>query len=158
MVIPIRFGTIFYGHLEQDDGEVLATRVFHLWYLPLIPLGTYRMFGDRGLPAPFSFKSLFAAFFKPWGFILACALAGVGLDQHWSYDPDALYLVLASAALFVAVFASWLFLGHRLQPGNKRVFVVPILAVLTLGFLGTQIASRLPTRGAGLQERTAQRW
>src|SRR6185295_15055092 len=76
MGIPVYFGWDFRGHLEQPDGSAIATRCFYIYFFPLIPLGTYRVWqlADgkySGTLAPFSFKSLFAAFFKAWGFWFA---------------------------------------------------------------------------------------
>ena len=50
-MIPIRFGIRFAGLITLASGISVATRVFHIWYLPIIPLGTYRMHGDdTGVP------------------------------------------------------------------------------------------------------------
>jgi hypothetical protein len=136
--IPVYFGTRFYGHLQQEDGSAIATRCFHLYFLPVIPLGTYRVYGERGGPEKFSFKSLFAAFFKSWGFAAAVGLAALSLTSSWAYHPGLAAYAVVSLVLFAAVYASWLFLGHRYRPGESRPrkFVVPIMFVLTLATIG----------------------
>jgi hypothetical protein len=139
MRIPIRVGTDFFGHLQQEDGSVLATRCFFINYLPIIPLGTYRLAGAAAAPAPFSFKSLFATMFKVWGFIGAAALAAYGLAYHtWNRaHPEMPFITGVSGLLFGGVYASWLFLGHRartpLRWGVVGGFAALTLAVLVIG-------------------------
>jgi hypothetical protein len=132
MAIPIRAGIDFFGHLEQDDGSTVATRCVYVNYLPIVPMGTYRLMGERAAPTSFSFKSLFAAMFKAWGFIFAGGLAAYGLAWG-SWNRSSVYPATTAIALvlFLAVYASWLFLGHRERTG-LRWGVVGGFAAVTL--------------------------
>lgn len=127
----------FAGLITLANGVSVATRVFHIWYLPIIPLGTFRMTNENeGAPTNFSFLSLLAAYFKSWGFIAAVGLSAAALDA--GRDGGFLPLVVAAAILFGLVYASWLFLGRAPndRPSTGGYVVVGLLAVGSFGVLG----------------------
>ena len=52
----------------------VATRFFHLYYVPLIPVGTFLVTDERddefsGLPLPWSFKSILVGWLRTAGFV-----------------------------------------------------------------------------------------
>src|SRR6266511_1839061 len=85
--ITFQYGLEFLGHLDQPDGTVIATRCHTINYLPVFPAGTFRL--PSGRSEHFSAKSLFAAFFKPWGFVCACLLTVYTFFWNsWRYHPN----------------------------------------------------------------------
>jgi len=101
------WGSKFYGKVDElPGGPHVATRFGHLWYIPLIPMGSSLILAKQGssirhVPVGLSFKSVLTA----WGqaaLILLGILAvivGVGMlsTQHGG-RPD----VGAAVILFVA--------------------------------------------------------
>ena len=64
----IVWGSRLYGKVDEVPGMFyVATKFAHLWYIPLIPLGTHLILGEdddggwEGVKIPFSIKSLFVA-------------------------------------------------------------------------------------------------
>jgi hypothetical protein len=135
MRVSFRVGMDYFGHLHQEDGSAIATHCFFINYLPIFPLGTYRVSGGRAEPVSFSIKSLFAAVFKPWGFIAAGGLAAYGLAWgSWERHKELPFITGLAGLLFLAVYASWLFLGHR-ERTPLRWGIVGGFAAVTLGVL-----------------------
>jgi hypothetical protein len=67
-------GVRFAGKVDAvpQVGHV-ATRFFHLYYVPLIPVGTFLVTDERdefaGLPLPWSFKSIVVGWLRTAGFV-----------------------------------------------------------------------------------------
>lgn len=84
MRIPVVFGTSWYGRLQSTDGWV-ATRFFHVWFLPLVPLGGARL-DENGEPrglAPLHVPSMLLAWFKIVGLPAAVGLYLWGRASLW---------------------------------------------------------------------------
>lgn len=126
------YGTRFYGKVAACGPTFLATRFFHIWYLPLVPVGTHLVLeesGDgsyRGLPHPLSGKSVFAGYMRVWGPVatlgaLVALAAGFGepaedlADLALGVVPPAIGVVLALGLTVVA----WAFVG-RLSTEEKQ--------------------------------------
>ncbi len=80
----IVYGTRLCGRVnEAADGSFVAMRFVHIWYIPLIPIGSWEVYeqhddGFSGRSIPFSFKALFAAWFRTLlVFTILGCLAGV---------------------------------------------------------------------------------
>jgi len=142
----IHFGTALYGRLKRNDGTTIATRFFHISYLPLVPLGSFRVTHEdgqsfRGQPAGFQPLSVASGYFKVWGFLAALGLTALGVTYaDRSEIPWSEFLLVPGLAivLMAAVIASWLWLGTG-KPRRKRH--VPILALglpllVMVGFFG----------------------
>lgn len=127
----IVYGTRLYGRIRACGRSFLATQFFHIWYVPLIPVGTRLVLEEMGgqyraLNAPFSFKSMMAAYLRVWGplGVIIALVSGLSTLEEVSDDP--LALVVAGAFLGVVLLAlvagtvlSWAFLG-RLSDEEKR--------------------------------------
>lgn len=75
----IVWGTRTYGTVDEVPGLFrVKTQFFHLWYIPLIPMGSYLCFGEdeneRGAKIPFSFKSMLMAWVRG-GLVIAMIAA-----------------------------------------------------------------------------------
>jgi hypothetical protein len=113
----IYYGTRLFGKVDQIDGTDIhvATKFFHIWFIPLIPLGSTLVLsktddGWRGLPHPFSFKSLLVT----WG-RLAC-LPGVAIGIGACVDDEVLIgvpIIIASIAFFIGSYFLFVARGKR---------------------------------------------
>jgi hypothetical protein len=71
----IVYGTHHFGWVDQVEGlGCVATRFFHILWIPLIPLGTVFLFPDeRGVSMPWSLKSILVAYVRAFFFWSATA-------------------------------------------------------------------------------------
>jgi hypothetical protein len=71
----IVYGTHHFGWVDQVDGlGCVATRFFHIMWIPLVPLGTSFLFDDeRGVKMPWSLKSIVVAYVRAFFFWSAVA-------------------------------------------------------------------------------------
>jgi hypothetical protein len=72
----IVYGSRHYGKIDDHDGEFAVTRFAHIYFVPLIPLGSIWVTGEdeeglRGHPVRFSGKSVLAGYARIWGPLLA---------------------------------------------------------------------------------------
>jgi len=131
----IYLGTELYGRLQQPDGTAVATKFFHFCYLPLIPLGCYRVFSEngpsfRGQKIGLRVGSVFSGYFKVWGFLVALGLAALGVFYADRREiPWAQFLAVPGGAIVLmgAVIASWLWLGT--SPRTRGRVRVPLLSI-----------------------------
>ncbi len=111
----IVYGTRFYGKVRACGRSFLATRFFHIYFVPLIPVGTHLVLQEnpdgsfRGIQSAFSFKSMTAGYLRVWGPIalIGAILSGVSTLQDVSDDPFAMIV----AGLFTAIVAIALLAG-----------------------------------------------
>jgi hypothetical protein len=79
----IVYGHRAYGKVEQHGGQFAQTKFAHIYYMPLIPTGSFWVTaqdrsGTRGFPIRLHGKSVVATYLRMWGPIaaLACLFAG----------------------------------------------------------------------------------
>ncbi len=79
----IIYGTRLCGVVdEMPDGSYVATRFFHIMYIPILPLRTYWVISEegrsfRGHRLPLSLKSILVAFLRT--FLLALGLGAIAV-------------------------------------------------------------------------------
>jgi hypothetical protein len=101
----IVWGSKLYGKTDEVPNLFhVATKFGHLYYVPLIPMGSHLIFetnadGWRGVPIPFSWKSFLLAWTRAattiggFGLVL-CALV-VGLDLGFKSEDIPTYVMTA---------------------------------------------------------------
>jgi hypothetical protein len=103
----IVYGTRFYGKVRECGSSYIGTQFFHIYYVPLIPIGSHLVLeqnGDgsfKGIKSSFDVKSMFAAYLRVWGplaVILALVL-GIGTIDDVSDDGVA----MAIAGVFTGI-------------------------------------------------------
>ncbi len=110
----IIWGSGMYGKVDEVPGIChVATRFGHLWYLPLIPMGTYAVFdeegdGFRGASLPLSGKSILMAWVR-----------------------TAMFLAFAISAIFI--FVTWGTVGMAVAGAFTAVTLGAFIASLRLG-------------------------
>lgn len=115
----IYFGTRNGGAVDGQAGQYAATRCFHLYFLPIIPLGSIWVTehsgdGVRGVPIRLHLRSMAALYLRSWGLLATVLLlAGAGLDAH------GLRNLAAGVLIGAAVSVSWLWRTRR-RPRDIR--------------------------------------
>lgn len=109
----IIYGVRLYGKVHARGGQYIATRFFHVYFLPIFPVGSVCVVGEKEgrkgsqeMGVPLDFLSILAAYLRTWAPI-------VGLFQ-WLQGN----LVL-SALLLGLYLLSWVWYGVRGQPGSQ---------------------------------------
>lgn len=107
----IIWGVRFAGKVDAVPkmGHV-ATRFFHLYYVPLIPVGTFLVTDERdddfsGLPLPFSPKSIFVGWLRTAGFLafvpaLFLLFTGISKGDVPRAAGGVIIMLLAAAVLW----------------------------------------------------------
>ena len=128
----IVYGTRFYGKVRACGQSYLATQFFHLYYVPLIPIGTQLILEQnangtyKGMKTAFSVRSMLAAYLRVWGPI-ACILAvcfamsaldGVG-DDGLAMAVVGVFTAVVVLALLVGTILGWAVVG-KLSADEKR--------------------------------------
>ncbi|MDA0588091.1 MAG: hypothetical protein O2820_01485 [Planctomycetota bacterium] len=103
------WGSGMYGKCDEVPGVChVATQFGHLWYIPLIPTGTYAIIEKHddgsfnGAKIPFSFKSLLLAWFRVaaiLGLISGVCITYVGFDVNDGWIPLGITLSILGALI-----------------------------------------------------------
>jgi hypothetical protein len=122
-MVPIIFGIRYFGAVLGCQGQYVATRFFHLYYLPLIPLGSMWVTGEEepeqegwlkttekvtlGVPLSLHLLSVLTGYVRAWSLVLAAVCFGRE-DTPWGW-------LLLSAFL-----ASWTWRAVGGQKARRR--------------------------------------
>src|SRR4051794_6499134 len=99
----IVYGTRFYGKVKACGSSFLGTQFVHIWYVPLIPVGTHLVLGESGngnfrsIKTEFSFKSMMAGYLRVWGPIGVLAAIGLTLSALEEVGDDTLAMAVTGA-------------------------------------------------------------
>lgn len=113
------WGSNFYGKTDVVPGLFhVATRFGHLWYIPLIPMGSYLLIDeDRGVDIPLSGKSLLLTYVRAFALVLlvlASLSMFVGLTDQWLTTTEKItsvaYFIGAAAFMY---FTTWHSLARK---------------------------------------------
>jgi hypothetical protein len=128
----IIYGTRFYGKVRAAGRSFLGTQFVHLYYVPLIPIGTHLILEQngngtfKGIKTAFSFKSMMAAYLRVWGPLATIAAVCIGISSidDVSDEPLAMALVggftaIVVLAMLVGTILGWAVIG-KLSPNEKR--------------------------------------
>jgi hypothetical protein len=113
----IIYGTRLFGTLDACGGSYIGTKFFHIYWMPIIPLGSTYVHektdqGYRGLPLGLNLRSTLAAYLRTWG-----TLAAIGSVLAVLSRPEPAMLVVTVPAVVLAGWA-WFSLG-RLGPDER---------------------------------------
>jgi hypothetical protein len=128
----IVYGTRFYGKVKACGRSFLGTQFLHIYYVPLVPIGTHLILEEngngtyKGIKTGFSFKSMLAAYMRVWGPLATIAAVCIGISalDDVSEEPLAMALVggftgLVVLAMLVGTILGWAVIG-KLSPDEKR--------------------------------------
>jgi hypothetical protein len=117
----IIWGTTHAGKVDEAPGGMfhVVTRFGHLYYIPLIPTGSFVVLektadgGFRGAEIPFSFKSLLAGWLRGFSIVVMIG-AAIGLVATLA-DNKSLALAWIFPAILGAIAATVLILTYKLR-------------------------------------------
>ena len=135
------YGKRLFGRVDKVQGVfMVATQFFHIWFVPLIPIGSYIIFagsedgqGFRGVKMTLDAKSVLAAYVRAFLVIAGIVqfLRGIyTIYQHYKgyYEPptlaSGLYLIMLSVIFFTAYALS----RKLLRASYKRALELAITA------------------------------
>jgi hypothetical protein len=126
----IIYGTRMYGRIDKFAGQCIATRFFHLYYLPLIPLSSWLVLGsaedgqERVIDIGLSGRSLGIAYLRIYG-VIAAAVAGAlcfgaftGASSLEAAELVPMVVVAAAAAALATL--AWVRLGQLSQEAKAQ--------------------------------------
>lgn len=129
----IVYGTRFYGKVRACGRSFLSTQFLHIYYVPLIPIGTQLILeehGDgsyKGVKSAFSFKSMMAAYLRVWGplAVIAATCTGIAAIDDVSGEPLAMALVggftgVVVLALLIGTILGWAVIGKLSLEEKKQ--------------------------------------
>lgn len=128
------YGTRYMGKIERCSGSFIATKFFHIYWMPLLPLGSHVVLeehGDgsfRGIPAGLHLRSTLAAYLRTWGVLATLVLLfASGSSMSSMGEEGELASFVGSTALMalcaLGALAGWAFLG-RLSSDAKGLRLV----------------------------------
>jgi hypothetical protein len=136
------YGTNLYGRVDHVGGAYhVATRFAHLYYLPLIPLGSWLIVNETESDNNFSgwsvglrLRSVLSGYVRPWGgfaaLVGALAAGYQGASALLGREPLAF-----AASLAVAALLGFLVVAAMLARPRRAVLAGSAWAVLTVGLL-----------------------
>src|SRR4051794_13011657 len=110
----IVYGTRFYGKVKAAGSSFLGTQFFHIYYVPLIPIGTHLILEEsgggsyKGIKSDFSIKSMLAAYLPVWGPLAVIASICIGVGAINDQNDD---VAMAVVGVFTAVVTLALLVG-----------------------------------------------
>ena len=143
----IVWGTIEAGRVDEVPKLFhVATRFGHVYYLPLIPLGSFAVFektasGFQGAKIPLSLKSVLVAWLRAASIIGGAGLAIFGcvsLANHATAEGIACFL--ASALAFGALFASYKLRIVRQASYDRAKHLAQVIGLSPMGLLMIEVA------------------
>jgi hypothetical protein len=129
MLVYIRYGTRLSGKVDSFAGSYVATKFFHIWYVPLIPLSSWLVLGnDSGIAIPMDWRSVLAGYARGIGSIAAFMFA-FSLLRFFTYSaayegslPAEIVVsqLLLPIAVVGTVVAAWAVLGRLSREAKAR--------------------------------------
>jgi hypothetical protein len=143
----IVWGSRFYGKVDEVPGLChVATQFGHVYYIPLIPVGTYAVIAEQGdnfqgVPLPLSGKSVLTAWLRA-GLVLGGAAALIASAVYFSlpeFVPGTIFLLLGvlGLGLFYGSYR-WSFLTQASY--ERALQIASILEISKEGMLMLEIA------------------
>src|SRR6185369_5547642 len=107
------YGTRFYGQVDSHSGQHQLTKFFHIYYVPLVPVGTLWVTreldsGYGGHAVQMSGKSVLAGYARVWG-----PLAAIGAIATGSVGG-----ILAAGA--VAALSAWTWTWRSVRDAREK--------------------------------------
>ncbi len=134
MLVYVRYGTRLSGKVDAFAGSYIATRFFHIYYVPLIPLSSWMVLGEdgastRAISMPLNLRSIAAAYLRGVGSILAVVL-GIEMLSFLSSTYKTVTVenvfpeIILPIALLAAAAAAWISLGRlsRAERGKRVAY------------------------------------
>jgi 5-bromo-4-chloroindolyl phosphate hydrolysis protein len=143
------WGTRLYGKVDEVPGMFhVATRFFHLWYIPLIPMGSTVVLAKsgkswRGVTIGLSAKSMLLAWARA-GLIVGTFFTGItGMVMLTDYRPHtaaAISLIVLAAAMLAGAVATWMMRGLARAKYERAVELAEKIGMKEEGLVMIELA------------------
>ncbi len=114
----IIYGVRDYGRVDAHGGEHAQTKFFHIWYAPLIPVGSWWVTRTGGHSIKPNLKSIAAGYLRIWGPIAAIGLFSAGLGTRSSSVSASLGFLITAGV--IAALSAWSWAWRNLRGAAAR--------------------------------------
>lgn len=116
----IIYGVRAYGRVDAHAGEHAETNFFHIWFAPIVPVGSWWVTPtDRQSIKPIG-KSIAAAYLRIWGPIAAIGLTSAGLPLLRTESGTGAGMLVVAACLAALSVWSWTWKTLRGHVAHRR--------------------------------------
>jgi len=122
-VSVIIYGVRSYGRVDAHEGEYAETRFFHIWFAPIVPVGSQwisPMGGSHSIKP--NVKSIAAAYLRIWGAVAAVGLFTAGMQQLGVKSLAATGMLVTAACLGALSIWSWTWRNLRRAAHRRSDF------------------------------------
>ena len=114
----IIYGVRSYGRVDAHAGEHAQTKFFHIWFAPLVPVGSWWVTPTGGHSIKPNLKSIAAGYLRIWGLIATIGLLTAGLQQLHAASLAGSAMLIAAASF--AALTAWSWTWHNLRGSARR--------------------------------------
>ena len=145
----IFFGRRAYGKVEHVLGTFVLTTFFHVWFIPLFPLGSYVLARDEKgvaihVPIGLHVGSILAGYLRTWCALLSGAVAWAAVQGAREYIVTDVPIWIDGLVLAAALAVAWFGIGRvsATRAAQRAVYAKFVgLAVDVARFSQAQAAS-----------------
>jgi hypothetical protein len=119
-VSVIIYGVRDYGRVDAHAGEHAQTKFFHIWFAPIVPVGSWWVTPTGGHSIKPSLKSIAAAYLRIWGVIATIGLLSAGLQQLGAKSLAGTGMLIAAACIGALTAWSWTWRNLRGAAAHRR--------------------------------------
>ena len=116
----IIYGVRDYGRVDAHAGEHAQTKFFHIWFAPLIPVGSSWVTPTGGHSIKPNLKSIAAAYLRIWGVVATIGLLSAGLQQLGAKSLAGTGMLIAAACFAALTAWSWTWRNLRGAAAQRR--------------------------------------
>lgn len=116
----IIYGVRDYGCVDAHAGEHAQTKFFHIWFAPLIPVGSWWVTRTGGHSIKPNLKSIAAGYLRIWGVIATIGLLSAGLQQLGAKSLAGTGMLIAAACIGALSVWSWTWRNLRGAAAQRR--------------------------------------
>lgn len=116
----IIYGVRAYGRVDAHAGEHAETSFFHIWFAPLVPVGSAWVTPTGRYGIKPNGKSIASAYLRIWGPVAAIGLASAGLQELRSSSVTGTGMLVMAACLAALSVWSWTWRSLRGATARRR--------------------------------------
>lgn len=116
----IIYGVRAYGRVDAHAGEHAETSFFHIWFAPLVPVGSAWVTPTGRYSIKPSGKSIASAYLRIWGPIAALGVASGGLQALRTASATGIGMLVMAACIAALSVWSWTWRNLRGAAAHRR--------------------------------------
>jgi hypothetical protein len=119
------YGTRLFGRVHRCAETAIATRFFHVWYVPLLPLSSHLILGEEeqtfsGFDIGFDPLSILAAYARSWGIVATIFLVIEAMTTSPLDGSQPLGAILGAALATAMVVYAFVRLGRLSSAADQE--------------------------------------